>query len=160
MLGGGQERGVRSGTENVPYIVGLGTACALAEWRLKAYGSRLAALRDRLEHALVRLGRVWVNGRQDERLPNTSNLSFDGIRASHLVRRLDEAGVCVSPGSACHAGEDVPSPVLRAMGLDSDRARCAIRISLSRYTTDEEVELAAAAFEEAVCSLRRKQETE
>lgn len=142
--GGGQERGLRAGTENVAFAVGLGRAADLAADAL-AHGEseRLTGLRDLLEQRLEALlpGRVHLNGHREQRLPNTLNVSIEGTRALSLLPRLD--AVAASAGSACHAGQDEPSPVLAAMGLSLDRALSAIRLSVGRSTTAAEVETAA-----------------
>lgn len=148
--GGGQEQGLRAGTENVAFAVALGGAADLAAGALAGGESdRLTGLRDRLEQRLgARLpGRVQLNGHRDQRLPNTLNVSIDGCRALSLLARLE--GVDASAGSACHAGADRPSPVLQAMGISTDRALAAIRLSLGRWTTEAEVDIAAAAIGDA-----------
>ena len=142
--GGGQEGGLRAGTENVPYAVGLGRAAELAGAALAAGEStRLTALRDRLHTRLDELlpGRVHLNGHPTHRLPNTLNVSIDGIRALTVLNRLDT--VAASAGSACHAGQDQPSPVLTAMGVAATQAGAALRLSLGRWTTGDEVDRAA-----------------
>jgi len=142
--GGGQERGLRAGTENVALAVALGVAADLARAELAtAKPAVLAGLRDLLEHELVaRLpGRVTLNGHRERRLPQTLNVSIAGIRGHELLDAVPE--VAASTGSACHAGEDAPSPVLTAMGLDPARAMGAVRLSLGRWTTADDV-LAAA----------------
>lgn len=155
MLGGGQERGLRSGTENVPYIMGLGQAAELAQHHLASGNSNVRKLRDRLEQELVaQVPGAMVNGHRACRLPNTTNLSFPGVRASALVDALSEEGVCISPGAACHAGEDRPSPVLKAMGIADAIAVSAVRLSLSRYTTAAEIDAARAVIVRTVDSLR------
>jgi cysteine desulfurase len=142
--GGGQERGLRAGTENVALAVALGVAADLARAELAtAKPAVLAGLRDLLEHELVaRLpGRVTLNGHRQRRLPQTLNVSIAGVRGHELLEAVPE--VAASTGSACHAGEDAPSPVLTAMGLDPARAMGAVRLSLGRWTTADDV-LAAA----------------
>ncbi len=145
--GGGQERGLRAGTENVAGVVALGAAAELAGEDL-GHGApaRLARLRDRLHDTLAtRLqGRVRLNGHPRHRLPNTLNLSIAGTRGHQLL--ADCPTVAASTGSACHAGLHQPSPVLRAMNLTDDSALAAIRLSLGRWTTDAEVDRAAAAL--------------
>lgn len=142
--GGGQEYGLRAGTENVPYAVALGHAAALASQAL-AVGEtqRLAGLRDRLESALREAlpGRVHLNGHPTQRLPNTLNVCIDDAPALALLSRLPH--VAASAGSACHAGQDTPSPVLTAMGVPTPQALTAIRLSLGRWTTADEVDAAA-----------------
>ena len=141
--GGGQERGLRAGTENVPYIAGFGVACRLAaEEGLPAAG-RISVLRDRLHQRLVELlpGRVQLNGHETRRLPNTLNVSIIGTRGDQLLSRA--SGLAASTGSACHEGSVEPSPVLTAMRLDAGRAASAIRLSLGRTTTEIAIEQAA-----------------
>lgn len=142
--GGGQEGGLRAGTENVPYVVGLGRAAELAGAALAGgEAARLTGLRDRLHSRLEDLlpGRVHLNGDPVERLPNTLNVSLDGVRALTVLDRLDT--VAASAGSACHSGQDEPSPVLTAMGVPFARAVAALRFSVGRWTTDDEVDQAA-----------------
>lgn len=152
--GGGQESGLRAGTENVAYAVGLGAAAELAGAALaRGESQRLAALRDRLEHALGRnlAGRTSVNGHVHLRLPNTSNLTIDGVRALDLL--AGSPGVAASAGSACHAGLDSPSPVLTAMGIPGPRAMSAVRLSVGRWTTEAEVDRAADLILDATSRL-------
>lgn len=141
--GGGQEHGLRAGTENVPYLVALGEACRLAAAEGLPRAARTEELRDlllrRLEEALP--GRVRLNGHPTERLPNTLNVSVDGIRGDVLLGRAPR--VAASTGSACHSDSIEPSPVLVAMGIDIDRAGTAIRLSLGRSTTESDVEAVA-----------------
>jgi cysteine desulfurase len=142
--GGGQERGLRAGTENVALAVALGTAAELARAELATERPEvLAGLRDLLEQQLAtRLpGRVTLNGHRQRRLPQTLNVSIDGVRGHELLAAVPE--VAASTGSACHAGEDVPSPVLTAMGLGPERAMGAVRLSLGRWTTADDVVAAA-----------------
>ncbi len=140
--GGGQEGGRRSGTENVPYIVALGAACRLARERLPGDTQHLRGLRDLL-HGRLRAGfpGLVLNGPEHERLPNTLNVSFPGLRGSDLLGGLPE--LAASLGAACHAGVESLSPVLTAMGVPSEVARGALRLSVGRPTTQEEVEAAA-----------------
>lgn len=145
--GGGQEGGLRAGTENVAYAVGLGVAAQLAAQALSSGESaRLERLRDRLHRGLQEKlpGRVHLNGHPELRLPNTLNVSIDGVRALTVLERLD--AVATSAGSACHAGSDRPSPVLTAMGFPYDRAIAALRLSLGRWSTADEVDVAAATI--------------
>lgn len=141
--GGGQEAGLRAGTENVPHIVALGHAAHLAGFALAdGEEDRLSNVRDQLHSALeARLpGRVTLNGHPTLRLPNTLNVSIDDTRALTLLGQL--TGVAASAGSACHAGHDAPSPVLTAMGTTSHRAMGAIRLSLGRWTTTSDIQQA------------------
>jgi cysteine desulfurase len=141
LLGGGQERGRRGGTENVPYIVGFGRAAELALARVNEQQTRVRALRDRLEQGILRLiPRTAVNGSIANRLPNTSNIAFEGIEAEGVLMLLDQAGICASSGSACTTGSLDPSHVLVAMGCTAARARASVRFSLGIYNTDSDVD--------------------
>lgn len=141
LLFGHQERARRGGTENVPGIVGLGVAAALALEAMEADTARMRALRDRLEQGVVeRIPFARVNGAAAARVANTSNIRFGDMEAEIILDRLDRAGICAALGAACTAGGSEPSHVLTAMGLDRRAARASIRFSLSRYTTDAEIE--------------------
>src|SRR6185503_15868835 len=131
--GGSQERNRRAGTENIPGIVGMGRAAAIAREELGAETLRLAALRDRLEERLLAIPGTRRNG-TGPRVANTTNVSFDGIEAESLLMALDLAGVAVSTGAACAAGAVEPSHVLRAMGLPPARVQASLRLSLGRVT--------------------------
>lgn len=153
--GGGQESGLRAGTENVAYAVGLGRAAELAAEALGAGESaRLEGLRQRLHHGLERRlpGRVQLNGHPTRRLPNTLNVSITGTRALSVLDHLD--AVAVSAGSACHAGSDSPSPVLTAMAVPQERALAALRLSLGRWTDESQVDQAVDTFSAAATSHR------
>jgi cysteine desulfurase len=141
--GAGHEGGRRAGTENVPYLVGLGKAAELAAHSLPAATWRLRTLRDRLhDHLSTALGeRVVLNGHPERRLPNTLNLNFVGHIGEDLLTEVP--GVAASTGSACHAGLVTISPVLKAMGVPEKLARGAVRLSVGRFTTEEEVDRAA-----------------
>ncbi len=139
--GGRQERGRRAGTENVPAIVGFGVAAALAAAGTGKDAARLSALRDRLEAGLLdRIPGAIVNGDPASRVPNTSNISFQGIEAETLLIALDLEGIAVSTGAACSSGSLEPSHVLRAMGLSQPRIQSAIRFSLGSTTTEAEID--------------------
>jgi len=154
-LGGGQEGGRRSGTLNVPGIVGLGAAAAAARQHLDGDGAAGARRRDHFEAELARrLPGVHRHAAQAPRLPNTSNFRIDGVDAQGAIILLDNQGLCVSSGSACATGSIKPSHVLTAMGLASRPARETLRVSLARTTTDEDVSAALAALEGAVAKLR------
>jgi cysteine desulfurase len=141
LLGGHQEGGRRGGTENVPYIVGLGRACEMAAAHMPADTARVAALRDRLENGLLSsCPDVRVNGDRVHRLPNTTNLSFQYIEGEAILYHLSDLGVAASSGSACTSGSLEPSHVIRAMGVPFTAAHGSIRFSLSRYNTDEDVD--------------------
>jgi len=153
MLGGGQERGRRGGTENVPGIVGLGKAAELAAGHLADPGVR--ALRDQLEAGLLeRVEGLRVHGAAAGRLPNTSFISFQGIEGEALFLKLSDRGVCVSTGSACSTGQREPSHVLRAMGVETGEALGTVRFSLSRYSTREEILRVAGMVPGLVAELR------
>ncbi len=140
VTGGRQERNRRAGTENVPAIAGFGVAAALGLQHLDAFAARVGARRDRLERGLVgTVSGAVVNGEGAPRLPNTSNVSFEGIEAESLLIALDLEGIAVSTGSACSSGTLEPSHVLRAMGLPPSRVQGSIRFSLGPSTTDEEI---------------------
>ncbi len=141
IIGGGQEQGRRGGTENVAGIVGLGHAAELTMAHLKDANTRIRALRDKMENAILQnIGGVTLNGSRDSRLPNTSNLSFDGLEAEGILLLLDEQGICASSGSACTSGSLDPSHVLLAMGCSLARARGSIRLSLGIENTEADVD--------------------
>lgn len=149
LSGGAQERRRRAGTENVPLAAAFGAAAA------RAPGSgveRMQALRDELERAVLRAfaGEATVNASAGERLPNTSSITFKGVDGEGLVMALDLAGIAVSTGAACSSGRLEPSHVLLAMGLSQEEARATIRISLSRFTTAEEIEATVRVLREVV----------
>jgi cysteine desulfurase len=148
--GGGQEGGRRGGTLNVPGIVGLGAACALAQEALPEEAERLATLRDALESSLKQhLGEaIHLNAAEAPRLPNTTSVTIPGVRADRLMRRL--RALALSAGSACSSGSGRPSHVLKALGLSDADARSTLRLSLGRFTTPEETTLAAEELTQAV----------
>jgi cysteine desulfurase len=154
MIGGHQEGGRRGGTENVPYIVGLGVAAQLAGERLPEENTRVKALRDRLEDGLLQIPYTMVNGNRAFRLPNTSNVSFEYIEGESILFHLSHAGICASSGSACTSGSLEPSHVLRAMGVPFTAAHGSIRLSLGVSNTDEDVDEALRIFPEVVKKLR------
>ena len=155
MLGGHQEAGRRAGTENVPGIVGLGKACELAAENLEAENSKVKALRDKLETAILgKCPDCRLNGDPDNRLPNTSNISFEYIEGEAILLMLDKYGICASSGSACTSGSLEPSHVLRAMGVPFTAAHGSIRFSLSRYNTEEEVDYTVEKLPPIINQLR------
>lgn len=155
LTGGKHERTRRAGTENVPAIAGLGTAARLAAAKLAREGARVAALRDRLESTvLAAIPGTAVNGAAGSRVPNTTNISFEGIEAESLLIALDLEGIAVSTGSACSSGTLEPSHVLRAMGLPSHRTQNSIRISLGAGNTDAEVDYFLEKLPNVVTKLR------
>ena len=140
MDGGGHERNLRSGTLNVPGVVGLGEACELAGNNLWEESSRLSFLRTKLEQALTDSGGVYINGSIKNRLPNTTNLCFKGLKAEKLIKHL--SSLAIAAGSACSSALPEPSHVLLSMGLSEEDAFSSVRISLGRYTTEDEIEQA------------------
>lgn len=158
LLGGGQEGGRRSGTENTAGIVGMGAAAALLRQLAGAQAAGLAQLRDAFESKLSgELAGVTVNGDPRHRLPNTSHLSFEGCEAAGLLILLDEAGIACSAGSACMSGKQRPSHVQLAMGIDETRARSSLRFSFSTMNTMGEAFAAAVMVKRAVEKLRQVQ---
>jgi len=155
--GGSHERQRRAGTENVPGIVGLGKAAAIASEWLKTDGpAKLVALRDRLEQTILsEIPETGVNGAGAPRVANTTNIYFDHVEAEALLIALDLKGLSVSGGSACQSGASEPSHVLTAMGLSANRARASLRFSLSKLTTEAEVDEALKLIPEAVAHLRK-----
>lgn len=152
--GGGQEKGLRSGTENIAAIVGFGAACELATHALTAYATQTAALRDHLELKLAALDAV-IFGHQAKRLPNTSFFAFKNIDGETLVTALDKLGFAVASGSACSSASSEPSHVLLAMGVDADIARGAIRVSLNHDNTLEQIDQFLVALKQALENLRQ-----
>jgi cysteine desulfurase len=141
LIGGHQERSRRGGTENLASIVGLGRAAELAASRLGEEATRVRALRDRLERGILeRIGNSEVNGDRDQRVPNTTNIGIHFIEGEALLLALDKQGICASTGSACASGSLQPSHVLRAMGVPFTCIHGSLRLSLSTYTTQEEVD--------------------
>ena len=155
LRGGHQERGRRAGTENVPYIVGLGKACELAMQHMSEEKS-IARLRDRLEHGIVSaVPQTKINGDTEHRLPNTTNISFKNVEGEAILLMLDRLGICASSGSACTSGSLEPSHVLRAMQVPFPYAHGSIRFSLSRYTREEEIEYVIHNLPPVIQTLRR-----
>ena len=155
LYGGHHERDRRAGTENVPGIAGLGRAAELARTQLDERINRMRALRDYLEQQLLsRFNGVRINGDIQQRVPNVSNLSFDGIDGESLLIALDLKGIAVSTGSACASGSLEPSHVLQAIGLSRDEVRGSLRFSLGAYTTREEIDYAISVLVETVSRLR------
>ncbi len=153
--GTGHERGRRGGTENVPGIIGLGLAARCAMDELDAESSRMELLRDRFERGLLAaVGDAVIHGALSPRLPNTTNVSFPGARADHMLLALDARGVAVSAGAACASGAVEPSPVLAAMGVPRELAVSALRFSLGRTTTADEIERALVAVTDSVRAAR------
>jgi cysteine desulfurase len=154
LIGGPQERGRRGGTENVPGIVGMGKAAELAAAAMPQ-APRISALRDRLERQILAgIPDSHVNGAADQRLPNTTNISFARLEAEAILLLLSEQGICASAGAACSSGSLEPSHVLKAMGIDLQIAHGAVRFSLSRYTLDDEIDRALAILPGVIQRLR------
>jgi cysteine desulfurase len=155
VIGGGQERGKRGGTENVASIIGLGRAAELALENLADEQSRVRTMRDLFEESLLQsLPHLYINGNREHRLPNTSNLAFDFVEAEAILMRLDRKGICASSGSACTTGSLDPSHVLSAMGLTPARARSCVRFSFSHYTTESDIEYALEIIPPMIEELR------
>jgi cysteine desulfurase len=157
IYGGGQESGRRAGTENVAYMVALGTACALAYAQLPESAARLRNLRDGLQSRLEQElpGRIHLNGHESQRLPNTLNISIEGVIGEEVLAAIPE--IASSTGSACHEGNTDPSPVLMAMGYRREMALGALRLTFGRWSTEEEVDRAARLLARSVDALSRKQ---
>ncbi len=154
--GGGQEFGMRAGTENIPYITGLGKACELAHNNIDEIAGKLLSLKKGFyEKIAAAVADVTLNGDYDSSLPNTLNISFKGVDVQSLLINLDLKGVMVSSGSACSSGAPKASRVLTAMGLSDDRLKCVLRVSFSRYNTNEEVMKAADILIDIVNSLKK-----
>jgi cysteine desulfurase NifS len=140
LIGGHQEHGRRAGTENVPYIVGIGKACELAQSQMEKERIRIRNLRDRLEDELLkRIPKTRVNGDRENRLPNTLNISFESVEGESILLLLSKEGIGASSGSACTSGSLEPSHVLRAMGVPFNAIHGSVRFSLSRYNTEEDI---------------------
>jgi cysteine desulfurase len=140
-LGGHQEKGRRAGTENVPYIIGLGKASELVLNHMEDENTRVKTLRDRLEDELLKsCSNRQVNGDRKHRLPNTTNISFEYVEGEAILLMLSEKGIAASSGSACTSGSLEPSHVLRAMGIPFTFVHGSLRLSLSRYNTDEDID--------------------
>ncbi|TWR31670.1 IscS subfamily cysteine desulfurase [Mucilaginibacter pallidiroseus] len=152
MDGGGHERGMRSGTLNVPGIVGLGKACEIAGQEMESEAIRLSALRDKLQDALTVLEESYVNGNVEHRLPHVANISFKYVEGEGLMMAMKD--LAVSSGSACTSASLEPSYVLKSLGLSDDLAHSSIRFGLGRFTTEEEVDYAVEVTKKAVTHLR------
>lgn len=155
LRGGHQERGRRAGTENVPYIAGLGVAAQLALDHMQEERIEVARLRDKLEAGILeRIPDCMVNGDVENRLPNTTNIAFKNVEGEAILLMLDRLGICASSGSACTSGSLEPSHVLRAMGVPFNFAHGSIRLSLSRYTTEDDVDFVVEHFPQVIKTLR------
>ena len=152
MDGGGHERGLRSGTLNVPGIIGFGKACEIAIQEMESEAVRLSAMRDRLEAALLQLEESYVNGSREHRLPHTTNISFKYVEGEGLMMGIKD--IACSSGSACTSASLEPSYVLKSLGLDDELAHSSIRFGLGRFTKDEEIDFAIDLVTKAVNKLR------
>lgn len=152
--GGAQERGLRAGTENVPGIVGLGAAAAIALEEMARERKRLTELREKLMADILTIDGAWINGHRSKRLPGNISFGIRGIDHETLLIRLDLLGFAVSAGSACSAGSVEPSHVLMAMGQTREQADSAIRVTLGRYTTEADIQAFFTALGDAVASMR------
>lgn len=156
LIGGHQEKGRRGGTENTAAIVGLGKAAELALQKMEEENTRVKALRDKLEHGLLEaVPNSRVNGDVNERLPNTSSISFEFVEGEAILLMMDEFGICASSGSACTSGSLQPSHVLRAMGVPFTMAHGSIRFSLSVYNTEAEIDFVVEQVPPIIDTLRR-----
>ncbi|SMO73733.1 cysteine desulfurase IscS [Solitalea koreensis] len=150
--GGGHERGMRSGTLNVPGIVGFGKACEVAMQDMAEDAKRLSALRDKLEKAVTEMEETYVNGNTEHRLPHVANISFKYVEGEGLMMAMKD--LAVSSGSACTSASLEPSYVLKSLGLNDDLAHSSIRFGLGRFTTEEEIDYAIEVTKKAVTHLR------
>nr|WP_303626642.1 IscS subfamily cysteine desulfurase [Ferruginibacter sp. HRS2-29] len=153
MDGGGHERGMRSGTLNVPGIVGFGKACEICMLDMEADNKRIIKLRDKLESALMLLEEAYINGSVAHRLPHVTNISFKHVEGEGLLMGFNK-NIALSSGSACTSASLEPSYVLKALGLGDDLAHSSLRFGLSRFTTEEEIDYTVKAISETVIKLR------
>jgi cysteine desulfurase len=151
--GGGHERGMRSGTLNVPGIVGFGKACELCMQEMSSDTERIIKLRDRLEEGLMKLEESYLNGHKIHRLPHVSNISFKHVEGEGLLMGINK-NIALSSGSACTSASLEPSYVLKALGLGDDLAHSSLRFGLSRFSTEEEVDYTIKAVSDTVTKLR------
>ena len=153
MDGGGHERGMRSGTLNVPGIVGFGKACELCRLEMAEDTKRISALRDKLETALLKVEESYVNGNREHRLPHVANISFKHVEGEGLLMGFNK-NIALSSGSACTSASLEPSYVLKALGLGDDLAHSSLRFGLGRFTTDEQIEYTVEQISNTVNKLR------
>ncbi len=153
MDGGGHERGMRSGTLNVPGIVGFGKACEICMLDMEADSQRIIKMRDHLEKELMKLEEAYINGSTEHRLPHVTNISFKHVEGEGLLMGFNK-NIALSSGSACTSASLEPSYVLKALGLGDDLAHSSLRFGLSRFTTSEEIEYTIKAISETVLKLR------
>lgn len=156
IIGGHQERGKRAGTENVPYIVGLGKACEIAQKSLDYEIKEVKRLRDKLEKGILdTIYNAKVNGSTTNRVPNTTNIGFQYIEGELILLHLSDLGICASSGSACTSGSLEPSHVLKSMGVPFEGLHGSIRFSLSRFTTEEEIDYTLKVLPEVIFKLNK-----
>ena len=156
VIGGHQERGKRAGTENVPYIVGLGKACELAQKSLDYEMTEVKRLRDKLENGILdSIYNAKVNGSTSNRVPNTTNIGYQYIEGELILLHLSDLGICASSGSACTSGSLEPSHVLKSMGVPFEALHGSIRFSLSRFTTDDEIEYTLKVLPDVIFKLNK-----
>ncbi|MEO6833606.1 MAG: aminotransferase class V-fold PLP-dependent enzyme, partial [Chitinophagaceae bacterium] len=153
MDGGGHERGMRSGTLNVPSIVGFGKACEICMNEMETEAARLSKMRDRLEAGLMALDETYVNGNIEHRLPHVANISFKYVEGEGLMMGFNK-DIALSSGSACTSASLEPSYVLKALGLGDDLAHSSLRFGLGRFTTDEQIDFTVKAVSNTVLKLR------
>ncbi|MFB0560062.1 MAG: cysteine desulfurase NifS [Candidatus Lokiarchaeia archaeon] len=153
--GGGHERGMRSGTENVSGIVGLAKAVEISQREMKKESERLTRLRDRLIEGVLEIDDSWLNGHPNRRLPNNANFGFGRVEGESLILRLDARGVAASTGSACSSGSGAPSHVLTSIGLTPEQASGSLRLTLGKRNTEEDVDYVLEVLPEVVSDLRR-----
>ena len=156
IIGGHQERGKRAGTENVPYIVALGEACEIAQKSLDYEMHEVKRLRDKLENGILeRVYNAKVNGSTTNRVPNTTNIGFQYIEGELILLHLSDLGICASSGSACTSGSLEPSHVLKSMGVPFESLHGSIRFSLSRFTTEEEIDYVLNVLPDVIFKLNK-----
>lgn len=154
VIGGHQERGKRAGTENVPYIVGLGKACELAQKSMDFELNEVKRLRDKLENGILKtIYNAKINGSTTNRVPNTTNIGFQYIEGELILLHLSDLGICASSGSACTSGSLEPSHVLKSMGVPFESLHGSIRFSLSRFTTEEEIDYTLKVLPDVIFKL-------
>ena len=154
VIGGHQERGKRAGTENVPYIVGLGKACEIAQKAMDFELTEVKRLRDKLENGILKsIYNAKVNGSTTNRVPNTTNIGFQYIEGELILLHLSDLGICASSGSACTSGSLEPSHVLKSMGVPFEALHGSIRFSLSRFTTEDEIDYVLKVLPDVIFKL-------
>jgi cysteine desulfurase len=153
--GGGHERKMRSGTENVPGIVGLAKAVEIFQVEMKKESERLTRLRDKLIKGVLEIDDSWLNGHSTKRLPNNANFSFNRLEGESLILRLDAKGIAASTGSACSSGSEAPSHVLTSIGLTPEQANGSLRLTLGKCNTEEDVDYVLEVLPEIISDLRK-----